>query len=792
MYNISKYHSSAFPFPDHFIDPKEKVKANWCKEYAEAVYSLYAQDRCAIPYSRRHEMIMNRLYADGNQPIEKYMDRYCPIDPVTGDRKGFANISWDIVSVAPKFKRVFLGLFDDIDLAVDISAIDPLSISEKDNHKWRTYAESELTRNGFLGALQEASGIAPIKKQVDIDFGNIEELEMYYDMAFKLKKEIQFQKAFKLAFHRSDWPQLKRRCLSDAFDNAIMAIKDELEPGTGKVKARYVDNINVIARYSRDPKFEKLDFCGEVVHYSISDLRQAAKGQIDEEHLKKIAQEFQNYSSNPSFYEWDYHEYYSGTSGSFTYDNYTIPVLDLEWFSYDVKVREFRKNKFGESRSYRKDFDHESKSSGNTVKKYNHKTVYRCKWIVGTEYIFDYGHQVDIPAKDNKTPKLSYHLYQEAGKSLMETIIPLVDSFQLNYLEFQNANSQAAPAGLAVNISTLKEVNIGDKTINPLEIMRIRKTTGDLLYKATVHASQLPTNTGKPVEAIEGGIGRYGDELIRNMEWAIMQIRSLIGINEAADASLPDADQPVTTSKMAYQQTLTSLRGFIAGITHIKESAAKNFYYRMKVIAKYGDIEGYYPELGKTGMQIIKIGKEMRAIELGFIMRMKASKEMIESIRQAAYAAMRPVAEGGSGMLMSDFLFLESQLDMGSIDYARAFLGYKEQKGIERGEAQKQADIQANAQVQQQSLALKGQQDTEKINAQLEASKQLETHKSALKQEEEDNKFLNLAALQDDKLDSAETIAEKKIAGDLKKARILEIAKKREEKKAGEEKKKTA
>lgn len=781
MYNISKYHSNAFPFPDHFIDPEKKVEAKWCRQYAEAVYSLYAQDRCAIPYSRRHEMIMNRLYSDGNQPVEKYMDRFCPADPVTGERKGFANISFAIVSVAPKFKKVFLGMFDDIDLDVDISAIDPLSVSEKDTHKWRTYAESELTRNGFLGALQQASGIQPIKRQVDIDFGNIEELEMYYDMAFKLSKEIQFQKAFKLAFHRSDWPQLKRRLLSDVFDNAFMVAKDELEPSTGKVRGRYCDIINVIARYSGDPKFEKLDFCGEVVHYSISDLRQAAKKQIDEDHLKKIAQEFQNYSNNPSFYEY---EYYSGSNGSFTFDNYTIPVLDLEWFSYDGIVREFRKNKYGQSRSYRKDFDYEpSKSSGNKVKKYNHKTVYRCKWIVGTEYIFDYGHQVDIPAKDNKNPKLSYHLYQEAGKSLMETIIPFVDSFQLNYLEFLNANSQAAPAGLAVNVSTLKEINIGEKTINPLEILRIRKTTGDLLYSTNVHASQLPTNTGKPVEPIDGGIGRYGDELIRNMDWAIVQIRSLIGIDKGADASLPDPNQPVTTTKIAYQQTLVSMRGFIAGITHIKESLAKNFYYRMKVIAKYGDIEGYYPELGKTGMQIIKIGKEMRAVELGFIMRMKASREMIESIRQAAYQAMRPAAEGGSGMLMSEFLFLESQLDMGSIDYARAYIGYKEQKGIERMQAQKQADIQANAQVQQQSIKVKFEVDDKLAVRKNELQKDLETHKSGLTQEEDDNKFLNAAALQEDKLESVEKVADKKIEGDLKKVRIVQIQKKQEEKK---------
>jgi hypothetical protein len=149
---VSTYQGQSIEFPKHDIDPAHKGK-DWHRQYCEAIYSVYLRDRAGIKYSKRAEMDMLRLYAEGNQPVEKYMDRLFPIDPKTNTRKGYMNVSWDIISVIPKFRSIVTGMFEKIDHDIMCNAIDPNSQNEKEQMKWSAWAEKQL--EGVFGKYDE-------------------------------------------------------------------------------------------------------------------------------------------------------------------------------------------------------------------------------------------------------------------------------------------------------------------------------------------------------------------------------------------------------------------------------------------------------------------------------------------------------------------------------------------------------------------------------------------------------------------------------------------------------------
>ena len=100
------YTNRDYTFPSDDIDPKLKKEAKYCKEWCEAAYSLYVKDQSGIRYSSIEDMKMAKLYAEGRQPIEKYLDILCPKDKVTGERMSYMDISLDILSIIPLLSQI--------------------------------------------------------------------------------------------------------------------------------------------------------------------------------------------------------------------------------------------------------------------------------------------------------------------------------------------------------------------------------------------------------------------------------------------------------------------------------------------------------------------------------------------------------------------------------------------------------------------------------------------------------------------------------------------------------------
>lgn len=729
IFAVSQYQKT-YDFPNHFCDPKKKEEPDWNREFCEALYSLYLRDMTALPYSRRNDMINFRLYSEGRQTTTKYMDYLCPEDPITRKRTGYMNISWDSLAILPKFKRIFLGMLENTDFNVRATAIDDKSDEEKNNAKFNAWAIAQLRP---LFKDMEQMGIKTPEPPLGFDPQTKEELELMMTIGgMKLKKEISIEKALQYGFYESRWsPQVTQRVRDDWFTLAIACVRDYVDPITKRVKARYADPINCIIRYSSDPCLkEGVDMAGEVRLYTITEIKKVAG--LNDEQLQEIARMYKDYNKT----YWNINTHYQQRFGNEEFRNFDsmiIPVLEADYFSWDTEFSEKKVNKYGRERIYEKDWEYGVSHTGKTGAT-EVKMLYGCKWIIGTPYVWDYGKQHDIPRKDYREPQLPWHFYKFDEKSMVESAIPFVDNFHKNWYEWQNAQAAAAPPGLAVNVSALKNINIGTKTIGPLEVLAIRKRTGDLLYRATTHSSQIiPAGIGSPVTPLEGGTGGYGLELIQNMDYNLQHIRNIVGIPEVVDASTPHPEQPVGTTKISFNQTMQSLKGYVIAYKSLKESVARNFFYRLKVLTNYGDYKFYLPALGGTNMEIIKLGKEFSDVDCGIMLEMSATEEEKQIIMKAALDAMRPLKQGGANLTFGNFLYIIKTLGKDQIDYAMAYINYVEQKNKEIQMQQDQMNVKMNEESNAEAVKIKTKLEGDKIRMETDEQIRLEREKSMIR-----------------------------------------------------------
>jgi hypothetical protein len=110
----------------------------------------------------------------------------------------------------------------------------------------------------------------------------------------------------------------------------------------------------------------------------------------------------------------------------------------------------------------------------------------------------------------------------------------------------QNALAMSANSGVAVEYTSLMNMKLGGEKMEPLEILSIRRDTGDLIYKMTTHMGKQNIPGGmRPIQELTGGIGPQLQEFITLFDLNLNFIRQLTGINEIADATTPDPNQSV-------------------------------------------------------------------------------------------------------------------------------------------------------------------------------------------------------------------------------------------------------
>tara|TARA_R110001606_G_scaffold348736_3_gene498366 strand:- start:581 stop:3031 length:2451 start_codon:yes stop_codon:yes gene_type:complete len=720
MYNDKGKSSSGFPDP--LASAQEKQGKEYGLNYAKAIYNQWGKiDQEGSLYSKRSKVFeRNRDYANGTQDTKIYKQLLNTLDPNNGDGS-MLNIDFTPVPILPKFVRIVVNKILSLNPYPNLEAIDPLSSSEKDLEKKKI--ELSVKAKGPLQNIEKSLGV-----QISGDSNKIpetlEEAEIFLENNIKSSGEIAAQIATNMTLSWNDFnDSIYRRCVNDMAILGMAVIKRSNDPSQG-IKTDYVDPVNFIHSYTEDPAFSDLVYAGHVKTIPIQELKRIASDQFTEEEYKDIAKKAQKKNGlDASKLSQSSYNAYTNTS-SYGYDEYMVEVLDFEFIGVDCIYFEDKESKHGNKGFYMKGDNYKTPANSiyqRSVEKLENSVVYEGTYVLGTDYLFNYGRQKNIPKNvhDISRATLSYsscatNLMKMMPKSMVDSCIGFADQLQITHLKLQQSIAKAKPDGIIIDIEGLENVQLGKGgELQPLELHDIYEQTGVFYYR-----SKNPEGgfQNPPIREIGNSI-RNVNELIGLYNHYLNMIRDATGINEAMDASSPKSDALVGVQ----QQALAAANNAIYDITNssmvLYKKVCQDIVKCLQVIHPDSVLYRMYANaIGKENMNVLSSFKDLSMYNFG----VRVVKEMEEVDKQYLEQNIQ-ISLSQKELDLEDAIAIRQLKD---VNQAERLLVIRRKKRMASNQQMAMQNSQQQAQIQQQSAQATSQARMQELQMQAQLKAQ--------------------------------------------------------------------
>ena len=725
---FKEYKSEDFPFPSTEIKPEEKHKPEYCKSCAEAIYSRHIKGRTGVTYSYTSLFGDLRAYGLGLQSEDKYKrwlnssysDKTSDGSDIDGawtsnreyDRKGWANMVWDIVSPAGKIRAMIKGLFDEIDFDVMADAIDADSGAEEEDRKWRLWAMTRAEIRTNLDRMKMKAGIPLDRPQFTPS--SIEELEMFQAAGgFKVGYAMAMEKLLKHTADISNWDDLKDKILEDLIDLNVAFAKEEFDEDSDKSKWRYVDPEDMVIQYSKYEDFRDAEYAGEFKEMKLSALKQKMlQAEYSEEDIKTIAQDYMGLLGNPSQSKWDDYNTESA-SGIWRYDNFNVVVFNTEWIDSDKTKKIKYVNKYGKTRFL--DYEEGKKPTKKEELVASSKgTLYGCTWIVGTKVAFDHGPVYWQPKPSLKTVELTYRGVKIPGKSLTQTLTPIYDDIQKGWLQYQNACAVAFNDGYVIDWGMIQNISDGDKKFSPLEVIKMFKETSIMPFRSTpVGQAYYRGGATVPIQKVQGGMGESLNQAVMRLQIQFKLVEDLTGLSPVSLGSSPDPNAPVQTTERSLQSTHNALKPMIRGIFKLKDMLARSSSIKIQQLCKWDEQarKEYEKVIGESDVMALVEAKDS-SVEYGIKLEARPTSIDKTDMLRAAEIALQPGRDGVPGISYDDYLYVKERINAGgNLKEIRFYLAFAKKKASNEAFQKQQALIQQQTEGNKQMKEMEVQKD---------------------------------------------------------------------------------
>lgn len=693
-----------YPYPNADIDPAKKGK-EYCVAYAKASYFDWSLSYPkGVFYNNNGDYEKFRMYALGKQPISQYKKHF-GIDEVTNET--WMSVDWTVRPIVSRYRdRAISRLMKEVK-GVVATPIDMLAKGELDQ-----YYASMKAKLAVRQLMQQQNPQLANHPMISLQNGepmDIEELEMRITMGEQFMRSEDAENAIEMGFYENDYKYVRRCFYEDLFDYGVCGYKEWLGEDN-HAKFRRVNPECVITNFCRHGNFDDMVHAGEVIDVSLNDLAlvkdENGNAMFTEDQLTEFAGTLAGRWGNPAMI--------GRSSGWYKpYDKFKCKVLDLEFFSYDVINYKMVVDENGNLDYRRADYNR-----GKIAKeKYNRKTVqavYKVKWIVGTDYAYDYGKAWDQKRSSNPKKKhltalsykfYAYNFYEMKAQGIMERLIPYLDDYQLTIMKIQNFKNRAVPSGWWIDLDALENValNKGGKNMTPRELLQMFFDTGILVGRSHDDANNPMGPNWKPVipmqNTVMAELAGYYQDLIQ----IITQIEGTTGYNAitAGDPNPKTLTPGYETANISTDDALYPLAFAEAWLT---ERLAEDVLCRMKQGVKRGAIEGAIPykgALNSNALTFAVIDPSISEREHG-IMLEEASTE-----QEKIWVMQQVQQDIANGLLdVSDAIFI---ISTHNCKQAMQILAYRVKKAKDQMAQQKQAEIQAANQGSQQAAQIAAQ-----------------------------------------------------------------------------------
>lgn len=708
----TNYNSS---FPDQVVPDAVKNSYDYGLQVAQAIENEwfnqdYSGERYLQNFQNFHRL---RLYARGEQPIQKYKDELS----INGDLS-YLNLDWKIVPILPKFVDIVVNGMTDKGYEIKSFATDPFAVKERTDFAFN--ALRDITNKEIIEQYNKVTGKNFFKSaQPEKLPANKDELDLYLQLNYKQSIEIAEEEVINNVFNYNKYDETKRRLAYDLAVLGIAASKTNFNLSEG-VTVDYVDPATMVYSYTEDPNFNDIYYVGEVKNLTISEVKRLFPELTDSD-LKEI----QNYKGPAS-----YSNYVRNYSGQ---DNYNlIPILFFEYKTYTNQVFKIKKTDQGLEKTIEKDdtFNPPENDNFNKVSR-SIEVLYTGAKVLGMSKIikWELSENMTRPQGDVTKVNMNYsicapRIYKGRIDSLVNRITGFADMIQLTHLKLQQVLARVVPDGVYLDMDGLAEVDLGNGTnYNPAEALNMYFQTGSIVGRSLTQDGEL--NRGKvPIQELQSSSGLAKiQSLIQTYQYYLQMIRDTTGLNEAVDASTPDKNALVGLQKIAAANSNTATRHVLKALMYITIRTAENISLRINDALQFSlTKQALINSINTFNVKTLEEIEKICLHDFGIFLELEPDAEEQSQLEQSIQIALK-----AGGIDLEDAIDIR---EINNIKLANQLLKQKRKQKAQADQQKAQANIQAQAQANQKTNEAAALAEVQKQQAINEAKVQLERAKS--------------------------------------------------------------
>ena len=712
-------------FPSQVASDAEKMSRDYGLQVGRAIQNEWFSNNSGVTRFRSNQNTFHslRLYARGEQPIQKYKDEMS----INGDLS-YLNLDWKPVPILSKFVDIVVNGIADRSFDLTAYSQDPYGVSKRTK-----YMESiirDLQTEELNVFAQENFGINLFENNPDRLPDSEEELDLHMQLSYKQGIEIAEEEALSVMFDENRYDLTKKRYYYDLTTLGIGAVKNNFTESEG-VTVEYVDPAYLIYSYTEDPYFQDIYYAGEVKFVPLNELKKQFPN-LTEEQMEQIQQQgSQNYGV--------WNNNISNTNNN-NRDQNIVQVLYFNYKTYMNEVYKVKETATGASKiivrddqfnppieMYEEQFGKMSRSL---------EVLYEGVMILGTDIVLKWEMAKNMmrPKSDSTKVKMNYaitapRMYQGKIESIVSRCTAFADMIQLTHLKLQQVLQRMIPDGVYLDADGINEVDLGNGTnYNPQEALNMFFQTGSIIGRSFTQEGDM--NPGKvPIQEVQTGSGGQKlQTLISTYNYYLQMIRDVTGLNEARDGSTPDARALVGVQKMAAANSNTATRHILDAGLYLTRETAECLSLRISDILEYHPAkESFIQKIGGFNVATLDEMKDLHLHDFGIFLELTPDdeeKQLLENNVQQALSA---------GLIdLSDAIDIR---EVKNLKLANQLLKVRQKKRQERLQEEQQANIQAQAQANAQAQQVAAQAEVQKDQALFQTKSQLEQLKGQIEQQ---------------------------------------------------------
>lgn len=682
-------------YPNPSIDPRKKG-FDWILQYCRAAYSdsrgYTTFGSLNIGNLRMSEI---KLYTLGKQPVDKYKKMFNPGEP---QNESWRAIDWTVPAFLCKYRNIAISKLLQKKFDFQAYAIDPVAKSEED--AWYNRMRVKILMRDALrqagSDLADTPGLAPEPGEPE----DMEQLAIQKEFTYKHAMAMEAEKAIALAFSQNNIDEIEKEVTTDLYDYGVGAITQWLDEN-GKIKMRRVNMEYFGCSYCEKPDFSDMTHWFEIVPTYVADLAPY----FTKEQLDDICKKAAGRNGNPVNY--------TPFNGIFnqSWSQFKVMVMHIKFLSYNDTIYKEEKdrrdnirfgkssynniqfivNKEGELQEEETNQDNDNyfapidgeKKGGEPYPKYIKNTVkvsYKSSWIVDTEYMYNYG------LRENQNRKLAswwdtdldiqmygWNFYKMQFSGMTEQLIPFEDRACMLWFNLQNLSNKLLPYLINMDMTTIEgsfAFGKGGSKGTPAEVMDFIWSNLVVPYRSGEIHQRNPNYKPISIEAT-GQLAAFA-QLHEELEYTLLKMQQVAGLNEATDASTVNAKNLTSTNAVMVESTNNALYLISEAKRDILKRTADACIQKTQIAVQLGKVEGYAKALGQSVVEFFRIDPRISMHDLGIFV----VDALTESQREALWKDAT-LKESQGLLTIGDKYFIMS---VRSLKEAYALLDYKIEK----------------------------------------------------------------------------------------------------------------